>query len=209
MTYYENKYRTDSNRWKYWNYSAPGSYFLTTCIHNRQEILGKIIDGKMILSAEGKIVQNQILQIPEYNNRIIFDEWVIMPNHIHFLLTLGDFNFINEESKIDTRKADLILQQKHDALIEKTIGRDFKPDEIKVFRNLRRQMLIPKIMGKFQTLTSIKINELDGINGRRNWQSSYHDHVIRIESAYFRIKNYIRNNPKKWEADKFFGGNSG
>ena len=35
------------------------------------------------------------------------------------------------------------------------------------------------------------------------WQSNYHDHIIRNEKSYNRIKNYIRTNPQNWDDDKF------
>ena len=35
------------------------------------------------------------------------------------------------------------------------------------------------------------------------WQRNYYEHIIRDERAYKNISNYIINNPKKWEADKF------
>ena len=36
------------------------------------------------------------------------------------------------------------------------------------------------------------------------WQRSYHDHVIRNQSRYERIWNYIEDNPRKWEEDCFY-----
>jgi putative transposase len=36
------------------------------------------------------------------------------------------------------------------------------------------------------------------------WQGRFHDHVIRNEIEYFKIKRYIRNNPKNWKNDCFF-----
>ena len=57
---YRNKYRIESNRWQYWDYSAQGGYFITMCIENREAILGKIIDGKMHLSEYGEIVKNDL-----------------------------------------------------------------------------------------------------------------------------------------------------
>ena len=36
------------------------------------------------------------------------------------------------------------------------------------------------------------------------WQSRFHDHIIRNEMEYQRIKNYIINNPINWKGDKFY-----
>lgn len=68
---------------------------------------------------------------------------------------------------------------------------------------MRRRMLIPMIMGKFQMQTSKQINILNNTPGQKTWQRDYHDHVIRNEREYRRIKNYIINNPKNWDKDKF------
>jgi hypothetical protein len=36
-----------------------------------------------------------------------------------------------------------------------------------------------------------------------NWQTLFHDHIIRDTVDFERIQNYISNNPLKWDADKF------
>lgn len=36
------------------------------------------------------------------------------------------------------------------------------------------------------------------------WQKSYYDHIIRKESSYQEIWQYIDNNPLKWELDKYY-----
>jgi REP element-mobilizing transposase RayT len=36
------------------------------------------------------------------------------------------------------------------------------------------------------------------------FQSNYHDHIIRNEVSFQRIKNYIINNPLKWNNDNLF-----
>jgi len=47
------------------------------------------------------------------------------------------------------------------------------------------------------------------INARKiipcfGWQSRFHDHIIRDDESYQRIRNYIINNPQNWEDDVFF-----
>jgi len=36
------------------------------------------------------------------------------------------------------------------------------------------------------------------------WQPRFHDHIIRNNSSFQRIKNYIYENPAKWTDDKFY-----
>ena len=36
------------------------------------------------------------------------------------------------------------------------------------------------------------------------WQSRFHDHIIRNAESFERIQNYISENPKNWKDDKFY-----
>ena len=38
------------------------------------------------------------------------------------------------------------------------------------------------------------------------WQTRFYDHIIRNENDYFRISNYIKNNPHNWDNDKLNNG---
>ncbi len=35
------------------------------------------------------------------------------------------------------------------------------------------------------------------------WQPGFYDHIIRNDAAYDRITEYIKNNPRNWQKDKF------
>ena len=199
MTLYKNKYRVESNRWQYWDYSSPGSYFITVCVEDRKNIMGRIENRKMILSDTGIIVSNYFTGIPTYHKRIVLDEWIVMPNHFHCIIILGDYGFDNGVSDVgDVDKIHEFYLQRYQQTENPT------ESEIKQYRKLRRKMLIPKIMGKFQMQTSKQINIINNTPGNKNWQYNYHDHVIRNDAEYQRIKYYIRNNPSKWKDDKFY-----
>ncbi len=163
-----------------WNYSAPAHYFLTMITKKRKPILGDIWHGKMYHSPEGQIVADEILNIPTYHQRIVLDEWVVMPDHIHLLVTLKDFDF---ENGIAT-PVPFYPEQPEYAL----------PRNIK-----RRKMLIPLLVGKLKMLTSKRINETLGTPGVTNWQHDYYDIIVLNKGSYSRIKQYIINNPKKWK----------
>ncbi len=36
------------------------------------------------------------------------------------------------------------------------------------------------------------------------WQSRFHDHIIRNDESFDKIQNYILNNPSNWRTDKFY-----
>jgi REP element-mobilizing transposase RayT len=92
---FRNRYRIPPNRWAYWDYSRPGSYFITICTHGRAHLFGEIAKRKMILSPFGQIVEDEFREMATYHPRAILDVHVVMPNHVHCILTLGDYDFDN------------------------------------------------------------------------------------------------------------------
>ena len=59
-----------------------------------------------------------------------------------------------------------------------------------------------QIIAQYKSGVTRKIRKYD-----RNlsvWQRSYHDHVIRNQTAYEKIWLYIEGNPMNWEKDCFF-----
>lgn len=53
----------------------------------------------------------------------------------------------------------------------------------------------------FKTFSSRHMNELENTPGKTRWQYRFHDHIIRDEIDYVRIKQYIQDNPLSWEND--------
>ena len=60
---------------------------------------------------------------------------------------------------------------------------------------------LSEIVRAFKTYSSRRINELRNSQGTPVWQRNYYEHVIRSESDYHQIGEYIFYNPAKWETD--------
>ena len=78
-------------RLKDFDYSSSGAYFITICTQNRRNILSKIVgEGSPLpqLSQYGKIADDYIREISKKYAEITVDCYVIMPNHIHLLLSV-------------------------------------------------------------------------------------------------------------------------
>jgi len=58
------------------------------------------------------------------------------------------------------------------------------------------------IINQYKRAVTIKARK---INPKFEWQSRFHDHIIRNSTAFERIQNYIENNPVKWGEDKSKG----
>jgi len=59
------------------------------------------------------------------------------------------------------------------------------------------------IMQNFQSVTTRKINRIRKTPGVRLWQRNYWEHIIRNETELNRIREYIINNPARWEDDRY------
>ena len=78
-------------RLKNFDYSLSGAYFITICTHRRENILSNIVgEGSPLpqLTNYGEISDKWIKKIPEKYNEVSLDNYVIMPNHIHILLSV-------------------------------------------------------------------------------------------------------------------------
>ena len=75
-----------------YDYSSAGAYFVTICTKNRQCFLSKIVgaihESPLVeLMPYGRIVDAIIVRLPDrYGIKI--DNYVIMPNHIHLLISI-------------------------------------------------------------------------------------------------------------------------
>lgn len=81
-----------SLRLKNYDYSSNGYYSITICSKNRKNLFGKYcFDGTthyIELSVLGQIIGTQWLKIPDENDNVDIDAFVIMPNHIHGILKI-------------------------------------------------------------------------------------------------------------------------
>jgi REP element-mobilizing transposase RayT len=59
---------------------------------------------------------------------------------------------------------------------------------------------ISSMVGSFKSAVTKNAHQ-SGIDFE--WQPGFYDHVIRDDGSYQRIRNYIINNPKNWNNDKF------
>ena len=61
---------------------------------------------------------------------------------------------------------------------------------------------IPTIIRLFKSATTKRLNALRDTPGIPIWQRNYHEHIIRDESEFNRIREYVINNPAGWDKDE-------
>ena len=73
-----------------YDYSQAGAYFVTICTQNKECLFGDIANGKMVLNDAGRMAEKCWCDIPVHFPHAGLDEWVIMPNHVHGILSIVD-----------------------------------------------------------------------------------------------------------------------
>lgn len=172
MGYDPDRHHRRSIRLKGYDYSQVGAYFVSICTQGRECLFGGIVAGEMVLNDAGEIVAGEWLKTVEICNEIALDEWVVMPNHFHGILVITD-----------------PVRAIHESPLQMTVTQ-------------RRNMAIPKLIGRFKMLSSKRINALRKTTGAKLWQRNYHEHIIRDEASLVRIRRYIRDNPVRWALDR-------
>jgi putative transposase len=205
-----------SNRLKGYDYAQAGMYFITICVNDRECLLGKIEDGKMILNGSGKIAQDYLMGIPEKYTQTELHEHVIMPNHIHAIIEIKNVTAIHESPVTnngvsvgaihESPETDngLLKGAIHESPLQ-TNNDDTKRAirESPLQRDQRRKMLLSKIIGWYKMNTAKNINIINGTAGKSFWQRNYYDHIIRNEASWQDISDYIVSNPAHWKEDRF------
>jgi REP element-mobilizing transposase RayT len=147
------KHNRRLTRLKNFDYQQPGVYYVTLVVKDREHLFGEICQGKIHLSPYGKIAEQTWLSLPKTFPQVTNEIFVIMPNHIHGLITFTD-----------------------------TVSGG-----------------LPEVIRYFKSFSARKINHLrDGV-GIPVWQRNYYEHIVRNDEELNKIRQYIQENPHRWE----------
>jgi len=90
MTYNPDIHHRRSIRLREFDYSSSGGYFVTTCVQNRECLFGNILDDVTFLNDAGMLVESVWNGLTERFPSIGFDAFVVMPNHVHFIVDIAE-----------------------------------------------------------------------------------------------------------------------
>ena len=166
-----------------WDYGAGGTYFVTFCTSAHRPVLSSIRRGDpcggppLVLTPLGECVAESIAL-----TGVRVEHQVIMPNHVHLLLTL---------ERAATRAAPTGAGTQADARVAPT---DSGP---------RAAAELGRLVGTVKS-RSVHLAAGRGLEAGRLWQRGYYDHIVRSENDFLRIWTYIDNNPLRWELDCYY-----
>lgn len=177
-----------SIRLKGYDYSRSGLYFITICCHDNKFRFGYIKNNEMILNELGHIAYNEWVNLKNRFNNFELDVFQIMPNHIHGIIILDN---VGAGLAPAQKLSGLAPAQKLSGLAPVPTKNPSISDIIGAYKSI--------VNNEYLKIFKLK-NEIMGKLRLRN----YYEHIIKNETAYNNISNYIVNNPLKWENDKFY-----
>jgi REP element-mobilizing transposase RayT len=171
MTTTRHSYHRHSIRLKGYDYSRPGAYFVTLVCSGYKCLFGNIFDQEMQLNDIGKLAQKCWLKIPDHFPGTEVEPFVIMPNHMHGVITIFT----------DDRRGTIYRAPTLEEFSQPVAGS------------------IPTIIRTYKAGVSRQVKrELGMVN---IWQRNYYEHVIRNEIEISDIAGYILTNPESWAHD--------
>lgn len=174
------------NRWRNYDYSRAGYYFITMCTKNRVHHFGEVVDGNMMLNEPGQIANQCWLQIPDHFNLSESDRYVVMPNHVHGIVIIHDTGDVGNANTHPVGNANT-----------HSVGNANLHSQ----QSDRTKMLLSRIVQQYKAAVTREISK-SGSQLQFRWQKSFYDHIIRNDVSLFRIRKYIENNPLKWDYDR-------
>ncbi|MBX7226208.1 MAG: hypothetical protein K1X55_09255 [Chitinophagales bacterium] len=202
-----------------YDYSQDGLYFITMCVKDRWYLLGEIVEGKMIHSDAGKMIEKWYDKLEDKFHEIRCHEMIVMPDHIHFII---EIKIASNKNTVDPVAADPSVCKNQKTTAEENVCKNeieieitdeiyqsidclayIETNESDQKQNPSHKTSLFSVIQWFKTMTTneyirgVKNLQWKRFNGKL-WQPNYYEHIIRNEEAYRNITLYIRNNPRKW-----------
>ena len=175
-------------RLKEYDYSQNGYYFITICTAEKSKILCDIpVGANCVRPKQSDIPVGANCVRPKQRNI------PVGANCVRPQMTFSEIGKLVDENIG-------ILNDTYDTVrVDKYV---IMPNHINLFvaiQNGRTQFAptVSRIIKQFKGKITKQV-------GFCIWQKSFYDHIIRDETDYLRIWEYIENNPDKWAEDKYF-----
>jgi REP element-mobilizing transposase RayT len=175
------------------DYCQPCSYFITINIRFGQCLFGKALSPEEIdLNELGKIAQKFWFEIPEHFSHVQLGEFVIMPNHLHGIIHIGDRQSSYTPASYGTTQCDITsngnVGSRHVVTDKSTIVNQFGP--------------LPSgslgiIISQYKSSVTRWANQ-NKFGGLFTWQSRFYDRILNDQESLMAAKYYIKQNPEKW-----------
>lgn len=161
-----------------------GDYFVTICTENRKCYFGAIRNSQMCLSKIGAFLELQLNSASDYCGNISLPLFVVMPNHVHLIVSIMDDVNIDCCQDYKQRSPNPYLRS-----------------------NSTCQRHVPTLSRYISSLKGAVTKFACSQGVDFEWQPRYYDHYIRGDKDCNNISAYILNNVAGWSDDCFFSEN--
>ena len=201
------------NRLKNYDYSQKGAYFITICVKDKHEILGKIVPVGAITNRPSIYYTNR----PNTNQSSI-NQSKNRPHNNHqqnetadkLHVELSEYGMI-----VDTAINEIPVHYKNVSVDRYVIMPNHihlilviqNNNEIQHYNATQhnvgngRLLIAPTCVSNIVKQLKRYVSKQLGFS---LWQKSFHDHIIRNEKEYCQIVEYIENNPSRWVNDCYY-----
>ena len=222
---FQNKYRIPSVRAAWHNYS-DGMYFVTICTKDRKHYFGKITNNEgrqqMDLSPIGKFTDEQFQNVQKHYPYAEIPLWVVMPNHIHSIITIHHDKIPYERRNIAGARYDNIFAEMRcdnnfagtrcdnnfagarcdnnfaGARCDNYFVETRCTTSLQNNNATNHQQQIVNMQGWLSVVVGGLKRSVTHFANQCHipfaWQTRFHDHIIRNKNEMNRIAKYIENN---------------
>ena len=145
-----------------------------------------MLNGEIQLSVIGRIVSKYWQEIPSHFPHVQLDEFIIMPNHLHAIITI--------EKQVTPASG-------RDVACYVSTNNTNESNEPQLSTISPKPGSLGVIIRSFKAAVTLWCRK----NGHSQffWQSRYYDHIIRNDQSLSNIRHYIIHNVDKWDTDEY------
>ncbi len=223
MKFNPDRHKNISLRLQNYDYSSKWLYFITIAVQNKLCLFWSIENNIMIKKSAWEMIEWLWFELENDFPNIKLHDFIIMPNHIHWIIEIVQQN---KECTCtvcrDTPCGYPDINKYTKNIQENYFLKDI--DGVQNMKSIKDSQLniqdthkgcpynrnnICNIIGGFKSKTTHQYiqwvyNSNWSIFNKKLWQKDFYEHIIRDDTSYNNISEYIQNNPIKWEEDKFY-----
>ena len=151
--------------------------------------------------------RRKVVRLPDYDYRLCGAYFITLctENRVEILSEISRGGALLRPVGRIAEQVLLDLPQRYPVQIDKYV---IMPNHLHCILRITAPHALVSVRGMlcaYKSLTTKAANQAMQTPGRKLWQRSYYEHIVRDETDYQEIWQYIDENPQKWEIDRFYG----